>query len=140
MSQRDQMVAEQVAMLSGTKVPVKRLLCLNATSTIETLNEVVRAYRGSGLEGCILTKLDEAASISNALDTVLRHRLCLYYLGTGQRVPEDLEVAQASSLVEQAFEQALAADYAPQEDKDWKPLLGIDGMRGANDTQGSHVA
>ena len=60
MSQRDQMVTEQIAMLSGTKVPVKRLLCLNSTSTIETLNEVINAYRGSGLEGCILTKLDEA--------------------------------------------------------------------------------
>jgi flagellar biosynthesis protein FlhF len=44
-SQRDEMVAQQVAMLSGADTPVKRLLCLPATSTGETLNEVVRAWR-----------------------------------------------------------------------------------------------
>jgi flagellar biosynthesis protein FlhF len=68
MSQRDQMVTEQVAMLTGAAPTCKRLLCLNATSTNETLAEVVRAYQGSGLHGCIMTKLDEAASIGNVLD------------------------------------------------------------------------
>ncbi|MBC7662585.1 MAG: flagellar biosynthesis protein FlhF, partial [Caulobacter sp.] len=48
-SQRDHMVTEQVAMLSESGADVKRLLCLNATATHETLNEVVRAYQGSGL-------------------------------------------------------------------------------------------
>ena len=43
-SQRDQMVADQIAMLAGAGDQVKRLLCLNATSTGETLNEVVRSY------------------------------------------------------------------------------------------------
>ena len=62
MNQRDHMVAEQVAMLSGAGTEVKRLLCLNATSTGETLGEVVRAYQGSGLAGCIITKLDEAGN------------------------------------------------------------------------------
>ena len=47
MSQRDQMVTEQVAMLTESGANVKRLLCLNATSTNETLNEVVRAYQGT---------------------------------------------------------------------------------------------
>ncbi|MET0267529.1 MAG: flagellar biosynthesis protein FlhF, partial [Duganella sp.] len=54
-SQRDQMVTEQVSMLQGAGSDVKRLLCLNATATQETLSEVVRAYQGSGLAGCIMT-------------------------------------------------------------------------------------
>lgn len=103
MSQRDQMVAAQIAMFSGTLVPIKRLLCLNTSSTIDTLNEVVNAYRGSGLAGCILTKLDETASISGALDVVLRQKLRIFYIATGQRVPEDLQVPDARQLVEQAF-------------------------------------
>ncbi|MEO5933272.1 MAG: flagellar biosynthesis protein FlhF, partial [Duganella sp.] len=73
-SQRDQMVTEQVAMLQGAGADVKRLLCLNATATQETLNEVVHAYQGSGLAGCIMTKLDEAASIGNVLDVVIRQK------------------------------------------------------------------
>ncbi|MCG2582846.1 flagellar biosynthesis protein FlhF [Massilia sp. TS11] len=109
-SQRDQMVSEQVAMLSGAGAHVQRLLCLNATSTNETLNEVVRAYQGHGLAGCIMTKLDEAASIGNVLDVVIRQKLMLYYISNGQRVPEDLHLADRNLLVERAF--ALQADSA----------------------------
>jgi flagellar biosynthesis protein FlhF len=102
-SQRDKMVTEQVAMLSGTDVDVKRLLCLNATSTGETLSEVVRAYQGNGLAGCILTKLDEAATIGGALDIVIRQKLNIYYIASGQRVPEDLHVANKQYLIDRAF-------------------------------------
>jgi flagellar biosynthesis protein FlhF len=103
MSQRDQMVTEQVAMLSGSGADVKRLLCLNATSTHETLNEVVRAYQGSGLAGAIMTKLDEAASIGNVLDVLIRQKLNLFYISNGQRVPEDLHLADRAMLVDRAF-------------------------------------
>ncbi len=102
-SQRDKMVTEQVAMLSGKDIDVKRLLCLNATSTGETLSEVVRAYQGSGLAGCILTKLDEAATIGGALDIAIRQKLNIYYVASGQRVPEDLHVANKQYLVDRAF-------------------------------------
>lgn len=102
-SQRDKMVTEQVAMLSGADANVKRLLCLNATSTGETLSEVVRAYQGNGLAGCILTKLDEAATIGGALDIAIRQKLNVYYVASGQRVPEDLHVANKQYLVDRAF-------------------------------------
>ncbi len=102
-SQRDQMVTEQVAMLSSSGANVQRLLCLNATSTNETLNEVVRAYQGSGLAGCIMTKLDEAATLGNVLDVVIRQKLNLFYISNGQRVPEDLHLADSGYLVDRAF-------------------------------------
>jgi flagellar biosynthesis protein FlhF len=102
-SQRDQMVTEQVSMLQGAGADVKRLLCLNATATQETLSEVVRAYQGSGLAGCIMTKLDEAAAIGNALDVVIRHKLNLFYVSNGQRVPEDLHLADPAYLIDRAF-------------------------------------
>ncbi|MBI3285005.1 MAG: flagellar biosynthesis protein FlhF [Burkholderiales bacterium] len=102
-SQRDKMVTEQVAMLSASDTNVKRLLCLNATSTGETLSEVVRAYQGGGLAGCILTKLDEAATIGGALDIAIRQKLMVYYVASGQRVPEDLHVANKLYLIDRAF-------------------------------------
>jgi flagellar biosynthesis protein FlhF len=103
MSQRDQMVTEQVAMLTESGANVQRLLCLNATSTNETLNEVVRAYQGTGLAGCIMTKMDEAASIGNVLDVIIRQKLNLHYISNGQRVPEDLHLADRAMLVDRAF-------------------------------------
>jgi len=103
MGQRDQMVAEQSAMLSGAGTDIKRLLCLNSTATGGTLNEVVSAYSVDGLAGCIITKLDEAATIGNVLDVVIRQKLNLYYVANGQRVPEDLHVANKLYLADRAF-------------------------------------
>jgi flagellar biosynthesis protein FlhF len=114
-SQRDQMVAEQVAMLQGVGTNVQRILCMNATSTQETLAEVVRAYQGSGLAGAIVTKLDEAASIGSALDVVIRHKLRLFYMSNGQRVPEDLHLADPLALVERAFGGQSAPKYGDAE-------------------------
>jgi flagellar biosynthesis protein FlhF len=114
-SQRDQMVAEQVAMLQGVGSDVQRILCMNATSTQETLAEVVRAYQGSGLAGAIVTKLDEAASIGSALDVVVRHKLRLFYASNGQRVPEDLHLADPAALVERAFSAQAAPKYGDAE-------------------------
>jgi len=127
-SQRDRMVTEQVAMLTGAGADVKRLLCLNATATQETLNEVVRAYQGSGLAGCIMTKLDEAASIGSVLDVVVRQKLKLLYVSNGQRVPEDLHLADRGYLIDRAFKlkrDNVATQYADDE----LPLL----MSGRND-------
>jgi flagellar biosynthesis protein FlhF len=111
MGQRDKMVADQIAMLSGTESKVKRLLCLSATSTGETLSEVVRSYQGDGLAGCIMTKLDEAATVGNVLDVMIRQKLSLYYVANGQRVPEDLHVPNQHYLVDRAFK--LKRETAP---------------------------
>jgi flagellar biosynthesis protein FlhF len=103
MSQRDQAVAEQVEMLCQADHPIKRLLLLNATSHGDTLDEVVRAYQSRGLDGCILSKVDEAASLGPALDCAIRHQLNVHYLATGQRVPEDLHLANRQYLIHRAF-------------------------------------
>jgi flagellar biosynthesis protein FlhF len=107
-SQRDRMVAEQIEMLSNSQRPINKLLCLNATSSGATLTDVVRAYQGKGLAGCILTKTDEAATTGNALDVVIRHKLKLFYETNGQRVPEDIVLSCKKTLIEQAFAENLA--------------------------------
>jgi len=118
MSQRDQAVAEQVEMLCQVGQPIKRLLMLNATSHGDTLNEVVEAYRRRGLDGCILTKLDEAASLGPALDCAIRHDLMVHYLATGQRVPEDLHLANRQYLIHRAFKtRTLASPWQIQSDE-----------------------
>jgi len=102
-SQRDRMVSEQIAMLSNTSRKIKKLLCLNATNTSETLTDVINAYKGKGLDGCIITKLDEAAIIGNVLDVTIREKLKVYYVANGQRVPEDLHLANKKVLVHRAL-------------------------------------
>lgn len=137
-SQRDQMVTEQVAMLSGAGADVKRLLCLNSTSTQETLNEVVRAYQGSGLAGCIMTKLDEAASIGNVLDVIIRQKLNLFYVSNGQRVPEDLHLGDRAYLIDRAFK--LKRDSAATQYSDAElPLLMAQAAARNKEARGGHL-
>jgi len=135
MSQRDRAVSEQVSMLCGSHLPVKRLLLLNATSHGDTLNEVVRAYgtrdasngAASGLSGCIITKVDESHGIGAALDTVMRHRLPVHYVSNGQKVPEDLRVARRGFLIDNAFsERHRASPFQPDED-DLSMIFGGEG-------------
>lgn len=101
MSQRDRMVEEQVAMFGHSGV--KRLLLLAATGRGDTLDDVVRAYSGPDLAGCILSKVDEAASLATSLDVIIRHRLPLHYVSNGQRVPEDLHLPNRAYLLHRAF-------------------------------------
>lgn len=110
-SQRDQMVTEQISMLSNTNTPIKRLLCLSATSTGETLADVIKAYKGNGLAGCIMTKLDEAATIGSTLDVIIREKLKLYYTTDGQRVPEDIHLADKHQLIEHALKLSAARGW-----------------------------
>jgi flagellar biosynthesis protein FlhF len=113
MSQRDRLVSDQIAMLSRAGQPVQRLLLLNATSHGDTLNEVVQAYQSDKqpLAGCILTKLDEATNLGSTLDTVLRYRLPVHYVSTGQKVPENLYVATRKFLIRSAF--CIPRDHSP---------------------------
>src|SRR5471032_3370968 len=107
MSQRDRTVSDHIAMLCGAGHPVQRLLLLNATSHGDTLNEVVQAYQSTPdqppLAGCILTKIDEATNLGGVLDTVIRYKLPVHYVSTGQKVPENLYVGTKKFLIKSAF-------------------------------------
>jgi flagellar biosynthesis protein FlhF len=103
MSQRDQMVAEQIAMLSNCGADVKRMLILSAASNGKTQDEVISAYQKNGIYGCIITKVDEAASLGVALDVVIRRKLPLHYVANGQKVPEDIHTANARYLLHRIF-------------------------------------
>ncbi|MGQ4880098.1 flagellar biosynthesis protein FlhF [Billgrantia sp. LNSP4103-1] len=109
MSQRDQRVIEQVGHLRGGDIPVRLVLLLNAASQPETLEEVVVRYRqaaqaaGGELLDCIITKQDEAGRLAPVLDIVMRHGLRLLFVSHGQRVPEDMALADPTALIEQCL-------------------------------------
>lgn len=102
MGQRDKRLAEQAAMFD--EAGVQRLLLLNATSSGDTLEDVVRMYHGQGVIGCIATKLDEAVTLGAVLDVMVRHKLLLHYVANGQRVPEDLHEVNKAYLLHRAFD------------------------------------
>ena len=89
--------------------------------------------QASGLAGCIMTKLDEAATIGSVLDVIIRQKLNLYYVANGQRVPEDLHVANQHYLVDRAFKlKRETAQFAYQDDD--LPLVMANAANAMNDT------
>ena len=105
LSQRDPRVDAQMAMLAQVNIPIKRILCLNATNHIETSNDVVSVYARQSIDGCIITKIDEAITLGSVLNVVMQHKLKVFYLTNGQRVPEDIELVDKKKLFERVITQ-----------------------------------
>lgn len=102
MSQRDLRLTEQFATLLDSGFPLQTYLVMSATTQAGVLEETLQRFGRIALSGCILTKLDEAASLGGLLSVVAKHRMPLAYVGDGQRVPEDLHPARAHNLVNRA--------------------------------------
>ena len=101
MSQRDMRISEQLSVLKESKANIKVYLVVSATSQLAGLEEIINVFRGIELDGCVLTKLDEAASIGPAVSAVIEKELPLAYVSDGQRVPEDLHLARIDKLINQ---------------------------------------
>ena len=78
---------------------LRATLVLAANTHAQSLDDAVRAYLPLQPQACILTKLDEAPNLGGALSVLIRRRLALDYTTDGQRVPEDISVADARVLV-----------------------------------------
>ncbi|MFP2770588.1 flagellar biosynthesis protein FlhF [Oceanisphaera sp. KMM 10153] len=104
MGQRDLRLNEQLDTLVGDKkIKIRNYLVLPATAQRRVLQEAVDHFRRIPLAGCILTKLDESLSLGDVLDISIQNSLPISYITDGQRVPEDLRLANALELVKQAL-------------------------------------
>lgn len=104
MGQRDLRLNEQLDTLVGDKqIKIRNYLVLPATAQRRVLQEAVDHFRRIPLAGCILTKLDESLSLGDALDISIQNSLPISYITDGQRVPEDLRLADALELIQQAL-------------------------------------
>jgi flagellar biosynthesis protein FlhF len=93
MGTRDVRLAEQLAVLKQGAPRARILLALPAQSEGHALEEIVQAFAPLNPVACILTKVDEAASLGAVISTTVRHRLKIAYVCDGQRVPEDMHAA-----------------------------------------------
>lgn len=103
MSQRDLRLTEQLnTLMRSARVDIRSYLVLSATAQMNVLQETVRHFKKVNLSGCIFTKLDESLSLGEIISIAIQNRLPIGYLTNGQRVPEDIRVANAQKLVKKA--------------------------------------
>jgi flagellar biosynthesis protein FlhF len=77
-------------------------LVLEARQSLDALRATLDGFRALRPTHLLLTKLDEAERREDALAAALEGGLPLSYVTTGQRVPEDLALAEISWLVDWA--------------------------------------
>jgi flagellar biosynthesis protein FlhF len=77
---------------------VRTHLVLPAALGRRDAERVVTTFAGAAPARVVLTRVDEADSVAPLIGLLRERALPVSYLGTGQRVPEDLERATASAL------------------------------------------
>ncbi|HEX3604259.1 MAG TPA: flagellar biosynthesis protein FlhF [Steroidobacteraceae bacterium] len=119
MGPRDVRLTEQLAALKYGASRARVLLALPAQAEGQALDEIVSAFVRIKPLGCVLTKVDESASLGAVLSTVLRHQLKIAYVCNGQRIPEDLHASHLKRiwLVREALE--LARRSPPPRDESY---------------------
>lgn len=82
---------------------VRRLLVLSCNSQLQTMKASMHAYASRrGIEGCVISKLDEASSLGEALSVVIAHNVPVAYTTDGQEIPKDIAHATGHGLVVKA--------------------------------------
>lgn len=100
MGQRDVRLSEQLAtLMSDTRVNIKSYLVVPATSQRRVVEEALEHFKRIPLSGCILTKIDESLGLGEVLSVTMKYALPISYVTTGQRVPEDIEIAKIDNLI-----------------------------------------
>lgn len=92
----------QLESLAGRGIRSKNYLVLATTSQKQVLTAAYHSYKRCGLAGCILTKLDETASLGEVLSLAIGHELPVAYLTDGPRIPDDLHLPRRHQLVSRA--------------------------------------
>lgn len=93
-SPRDrQAVSEMGAMLHGTGEPIEVQLCIAAATAERELRSTIDLHGALRPTRLISTKVDEAFYHGTIVAAQVMAGLPITYLTTGQRVPEDIEVA-----------------------------------------------
>jgi flagellar biosynthesis protein FlhF len=109
MSPRDQLLANQLALLGPVASRLRTYLVMVAGGQYESYGEVIRQFRAVPLAGVILTKLDEAGRLGPAMSALIRHHIGLAWVSNGQKVPDDLHYLAATDLLDRAL--ALSMQY-----------------------------
>ena len=92
-SPNDDGMLEALMQLTRHSPTLQTLLALPANLQTQAIRQSIRAFDQLGLDGAIVTKLDEATSLGGLLSELIVSDLNACYVTDGQRVPEDIKTA-----------------------------------------------
>lgn len=102
-SHKDKEKLDEMKNFLEDKIPVEVYLCLSATTKDRELEEVLNRFRVFQVSKVVFTKIDECESVGNMVNLLMKDNLQIAYFTTGQRVPEDIEIATPAKLADMIF-------------------------------------
>ncbi|OMH30048.1 hypothetical protein [Motiliproteus sp. MSK22-1] len=104
---------QQLEMLNSSAYRIKKFLVLPCTAQQRVLESSCHYFKPLGLNGAVLSKIDESLSLGEVISTIVESRLPVAYLGDGQKIPDNIEVARSNTIVSRAV--VLAEEQARAE-------------------------
>ncbi len=102
-SHKDKEKLDEMKNFLEDKIPVEVYLCLSATTKDLELKEILNRFKIFQVSKVVFTKIDECESFGNMVNLLMQDNLQIAYFTTGQRVPEDIEIATPAKLADMIF-------------------------------------
>jgi flagellar biosynthesis protein FlhF len=83
----------ELRQLFGGLPGLEHHLVVSTTATEGNLADALQGFSEMPLSSCIVTKVDEGRDIVGVFNQLCQKRVAISFLTTGQKVPEDLELA-----------------------------------------------
>jgi flagellar biosynthesis protein FlhF len=99
-SPRDKARLQEMKKFLGAHPEIETHLCLSSTTREKELHHSIERFGVLPVTRLLFTKLDESESFGCIVNTQMRETLPLSYFTTGQRVPEDIEIATTNRLAD----------------------------------------
>jgi flagellar biosynthesis protein FlhF len=99
-SHKDKEKLNEMKQFFADKIPLEVFLCLSATTKDRELSEILNRFSIFQISKVVFTKIDESESFGNMINLLMKGNLQIAYFTTGQRVPEDIEVATPAKLAD----------------------------------------
>ncbi len=107
-SHKDKDKLDEMKNYLENKIPVEVYLCLSATTKDRELEEILSRFRIFQVSKVVFTKIDESESFGNMVNLLMKGNLQVAYFSTGQRVPEDIEIATPAKLADMIYREGQA--------------------------------
>ena len=102
-SHKDKEKLDEMRNFLDNKIPMEVYLCLSATTKDRELEEILNRFKIFQVSKVVFTKIDECESFGNMVNLLMKDNLQIAYFTTGQRVPEDIEIATPAKLADMIF-------------------------------------
>jgi len=102
-SHKDKEKLDEMKNFLEDKIPMEVYLCLSATTKDRELEEILNRFRIFQVSKVVFTKIDECESFGNMVNLLMKDNLQIAYFTTGQRVPEDIEIATPAKLADMIY-------------------------------------